>query len=145
MKLDPDLFRNLLLYFESVLPEQTPNLWASEIDSPKYSSMEVIYHVGLLADCGYIFATPIHKVDVGSGKGVLAYERLLARHSPNFPPDDDYFIERLTYDGHQFIELTKNETIWKKYREIAKSLGIEAIKQAIPIILDVVKKQAGLL
>jgi hypothetical protein len=122
MKLNTDLIRDLLIYFEKTLPEIEPVVFAENIILPGYTSNQIIYHVGLLLDNAYI-------------KG----------EESNTLTSVDYTIYRLTYDGHEFLEAIKSDTVWNSFQEKAREMGIQAIKTALPIIANILAKQHGLL
>jgi hypothetical protein len=41
----------------------------------------------------------------------------------------------------KYLEAIKSDTIWEKYKEAAKDLGMKAVQFAIPILSEVIKKQ----
>ena len=121
MKLDTDLIRKVLLWCEDKLPDKERSYQASEIEIKGYTSDQILYHVALLVDGEYLKV-----IDASAG----SYK--------------DYFIERLTYDGAQFLEIIKSNTVWKKFKEKAKELGLPTVQVILPILVDLLKKQLGL-
>lgn len=131
-----DLFRFLLLFFEANLPNETPNVWDFEITSPRYSPDEIHYHLELLKEAGYIKArfnselTPI-----GENYDGQAFHRILEEGI--VWSGNEILVERLSYDGHQFLEFIRDENVWNMYKDVAKDLGIESVEMAFPIITDI--------
>lgn len=121
MKLDTDLIRDLLIYFEATLPEKTRAVLASEIQLPGYTSEQIVYHVELLIDNYYL-----KFIDASCNSG------------------NDYFIERLTYDGHQFLSLMKSDAHWKTIRDTLGKIGLQALPILKELFLPLIKQQLGL-
>jgi len=121
VKLDTDLIREILIWCEDKLPDKGRSYQASEIVINDYTSDEILYHVALLVDGGYLKV-----IDASAG----GYE--------------DYIIERLTNGGAQFLEIIKSDTGWKKFKAKAKEIGIPAIPVMLPIIVDLIRKAFGL-
>ena len=65
-----------------------------DIDTTGFSAEEVWNHVRLLKQGGYIDA-------------------LVAAHQPPFP----FKIFALTWDGHEFLDAMRDDTLWKKAKE----------------------------
>lgn len=121
MKLDTDLIRDILLWCEGKLPDKERSYQASEIEIKDYTSDQILYHVELLVDGEYL-----NVIESSTHSGV------------------DYFIKILTYDGAQFLEIIKSNTVWKKFKEKAKELGLPTVQVILPILVDLLKKQLGL-
>lgn len=121
MKLDTDLIRKVLIWCEAKLPDKDRSYQASEIEIKDYISDQILYHVELLVDGGYLKV-----INCSSNLGV------------------DYFIKRLTYDGAQFLEIIKSNTVWKKFKVKAKEVGLPTVQVMLPILVDLIKKQLGL-
>ena len=47
-------------------------------------------------------------------------------------------------EGYEFLESMKSDTVWNGMKEAAQSMGIQAIKLAFPIIVQILAKQTGL-
>jgi hypothetical protein len=65
-----------------------------DIDTNGFSAEEVWNHVRLLKQAGYIDA-------------------LVAAHQPPYP----FQIFALTWDGHEFLDAMRDDTLWKKAKE----------------------------
>jgi Hypothetical protein (DUF2513) len=112
MKRDMDLMRQIL--FEV---EKWP--FTGSFDTvliANRSDQEVSYHVYLLADAGLIEA-----VDASSHSGPRWYPK------------------HLTYEGHEFLDAARQDTIWAKAKEtVTKSTGtltLEALKMALSVMM----------
>src|SRR5262245_2404043 len=97
MQRDMDLIRTLLLETES---HGNP-LWPFRPTAAGYSPEQVAYHVQLLADAGYVDAADM------STLGRL-----------------DWRPRSLTWQGHEFLDATRNETVWHKLKAELKDRGV---------------------
>jgi len=108
MKRDMDLARSILLALE----ESNSNQGWVDIKIEGHAPEEVWYHIMLLHEAGLIKA-----LDVGS------FGR------------DEWKAERLTWAGHEFLESSRNEGIWKRAKKIvaekAGGLTFEVLKQVL--------------
>jgi hypothetical protein len=106
MKRDMDLIREILLYAEES-PAGTP--WSARplLD---HDLKEVIEHVMLLKDAGYVDATTL-------------------QHSAAM-------IRRITHDGHEFLNTSRDKTLWEKAKEQAKNLGAPITIATVKTLLD---------
>ena len=105
MKRDLDLIRKIIIYIEAKPDDH--NLDPVEIAG--YSRETVSYHLGLLADAGYVEAV-------------------------NFGGEDQqaWFVKTLTWEGHNFADLLKSESLWNQAKSaLLKATGtitIESLK-----------------
>ena len=90
MKRDMDLCRQILLEIEAQKPGES--IEVLQIDAPRN---EIIEHLQLLQDAGLIEA----------------------RVEPRFR---DYSIRRLTWEGHEFLQAARDDTVWD---EVKKRVG----------------------
>jgi Hypothetical protein (DUF2513) len=89
MKRDPDLIRKLLLYLE-----QKPNYKAELVPQIEgYTEDDIKYHCLLLAQAGYVDYEP-EKSKTGRFIRV--------------------FVFGLSWQGHEFLEASRDEGIWRK-------------------------------
>ena len=106
MKLDVDCVRDVLFYLEEHL-EISPELELNEISvwdlecQLNYPIQELANTLLMLHEAGYIEAV----IDFGSNRIILL---------------DVY---RITYDGHQFIESIRPESVWKRVKATGKQVG----------------------
>jgi hypothetical protein len=112
MKRDMDLLRTLLLEIEGL-----PHVGDWFFDIQGYSSEAVYYHVLLAMDAGLVDAESIPKDKWGHG----------------------FRVKRLTYEGHEFLEAARNETLWNKAKDAVQSstgsLTLEALKVALDVLM----------
>lgn len=131
MKLNPDCIRDILLFLEENL-SLTPTLGFQEIDyrtlseSLSYSKAEVVNTIITLDEAGFI-----KTISDYSCEGL-----------------EELDIYRITYDGYQFIETIRPETVWKKVRHVGTNIGSMSIdvitKIASSVITELVKAQLNL-
>jgi hypothetical protein len=112
MKRDMELIRTILLEVEA---HQNPNTQVN-LKAPGYSPENVSHHVKILAQHGYVEA-----FDAGGLEGICWIPR------------------SLTWEGHEFLDATRNETVWQKLKAHLKDKGMDA-GMALP--LDVIKQLA---
>ncbi|MCX7779641.1 MAG: DUF2513 domain-containing protein [Negativicutes bacterium] len=114
MKLDLDLMRKILLTIEEKAVFGTylslKDLTDDPAEHPKYA-----YHVMLLLDDDLI---------------VTAQAPLLGLGYPDYP------IERLTMKGHNFLNNIRDDTVWRKVKDVLIKVGSTAS-------LDIIKTVAS--
>ena len=96
MKRDMDLVRKILLELEDTPYE----LGGFDLELKGYSPDQISYHVMLLNEAGLIEG---HDLSTYSG--------------PKWRP------KRLTWEGHEFIEASRDESRWEKAKNIMKEKG----------------------
>ena len=105
MKRDMDLCRQILLEIEAQEPGESIEMLQTDT-----SSNEVIEHLQLLQDAGLIEA----------------------RVDPRFR---DYSIQRLTWEGHEFLQAARDDTVWdeaqKRVGSAWQSLTFTLLKEAL--------------
>jgi hypothetical protein len=108
MKRDMDLVRRILMDIEAC-PEADAQPGYLQLDFEGHSTEEVMYHVQLLGEAGLIET---------QDQSDLAGFRI--------------FPQRLTWQGHEFLDAIRKDTIWEKAKSIALektgALGFEALK-----------------
>lgn len=107
MKRDKDLIREILLQIENY---GEPRGWL-EIEVDGYSPEEVSYHVELLSQAGYIQAKDLSNNTKGH----------------NWKP------VTLPWEGHNFLDAARDESIWKKAKE---ELGEKFQSVTLPILKE---------
>lgn len=108
MKRDMDLCRKILFAIEEQYVDTV--LYGLEVEG--YSMQQVAYHCKILHDAGLI----------SNYKGYFASNRLY-----------DFAVGSLTWDGHEFLDKIRQDTIWKKTKDVITQRGL-------PMVLDVVKE-----
>jgi hypothetical protein len=97
MKRDMDIVRTILLKIED--SEESPLGWTN-IEIPDQPPELVSYHVLLLTDAGLVESN-----------------NLSTRAGLDVRP------KRLTWEGHEFLDAAKNDTIWNKAKDLVKEKG----------------------
>jgi hypothetical protein len=96
MKRDWDLIRNLLLKIEERTPEKS--LSASDFQG---DTNTISYHLTLLLESGLV---------VGHSVGTFANQF-------------DCQIQRLSWNGHDFLDAISNDSSWNKIKDSVKKIG----------------------
>ncbi|MCB5725314.1 DUF2513 domain-containing protein [Mitsuokella jalaludinii] len=123
MKRDLDLLRNMLLKMESLDSSHgTVRLYTFKdlCDDEAVLSL----HIHLLLDAGFIEATDIVHLDDAV---------------------DDFLITRITFDGYDYLDSIRNDSIWNEVKQkissvggsvsldIVKELGVTLVRQHLGI------------
>lgn len=107
MKRDFDLIRLLLLEREG----------DTSVDFSPYNQDQINYHKALI-------------VEAGLAEGPVKYSGRQASDIPSA-----VHLLRLTWEGHEFLDKARNDTVWKKAKtfilEKGLSLSIDALKIAL--------------
>ena len=116
MKLKHNCVRDILIYCENSIQFGENLSWQPIFlknfcdDLPKHSRDDIAYTLLLLEEAGYIEA---HIMEADNGIcEILVY--------------------RLTYSGHEFIDVIKSDTVWKKMQSVISSVG----SVSLPILQD---------
>lgn len=118
MELNADLIRELLIYIKENASDVEP-IRTAYLDLPPYSQSDVLFHIELLADKNYI----VRKKDLFNSKS--------------------WWIERLTFDGYEFLNLIQSDTVWKKIKDYVGTHGWEALPTIIQIAAPAIKQLFG--
>lgn len=102
MTLDKDLIREILLAIEA--DESDPRA-PIRLNVPGHTQEEIAYHVHLLAEAGFIQA-----IDFGSSDGY------------------DWQAQRLTYNGHEFLDTVRDPEVWRETKDAAKKIGANSVQ-----------------
>lgn len=116
-----DLIRDLLRQVEEA---DTPlRLDRQEEDPAKLDRR--LYHVQLLSEAGLVVAYPS---EADNCEGLMSAK-----------------IERLTWEGHEFLEATKDESIWQRVKQkIAGKGGAMVFEIAKELAISLLRQQGGL-
>jgi hypothetical protein len=102
MERDWDLIREILIRLE----EKSDVKGGLQLkDWPEGIRPKVSYHVELMIDGGLVEGFVSKTLDLGP---------------------DDFAIFRLTWNGHDFLNSIKNNTVWEKVKKVLVSKGISA-------------------
>jgi hypothetical protein len=99
MKRDLELIRKLLFFFEA---KQSPE----PVEAPQlegYDEVTIKYHLVLMCDANLLRCEPIKSTTSDRIIYVIPFE--------------------LTWDGHEFLDKVRSETVWGKIKAIAASKG----------------------
>ncbi len=111
MKRDMDLIRQLLLKIEG-----SETRYADDLDIPGYSRQEIGYHLELL-----ISATLINCDRVGW----------------TFGGDFGAAVNGLTWEGHDFVEAIRSDSIWNRTKESIRDRGLDVGSLPIELLKSV--------
>jgi len=111
MKRNWDTIKEILTRLESLTTEDRTLRLAN---FPSERSSEISYHVELLIEAGLI-----------NGE--------MSKTLGNKP--HDFFVERLTWRGHEFLDSVRNDTVWQKTKKSFAHSGLS-------MTLDLVKSVA---
>jgi hypothetical protein len=120
MQRDWDTIRELLLAIEALAPGQTLTL----NDFEKARCSEINYHALLLDEAGLIEASFFD--GLSDGRGLTG-------------------IERLTWDGHDFLDAIRSDTVWKRTRAmIMEKTGTTSFAVVKDMAVQVARTMFGL-
>ena len=100
MKRDFELIRALLFNFEQ---KENGNLVETP-EIPEYNQSTINYHCRLLFDAGFLRCEPIRSSTSDRVIRVICSE--------------------LTWDGHEFLERIKSDTVWRNIKNYAGEKGL---------------------
>lgn len=114
MKRDMDLIRKILVVIETTPPSKIPIIEG-------YTSEQIGYHVYLMMQAGLV-------------EGVEITSQV-----------DQYPIAiptQLTWEGHDFLDACRNESVWNKAKETLKSIGGDVPLTVVKALLvDIISKK----
>lgn len=119
MKRDMELIRKILFKIEDTID----NVGKSNLKIEGYTMEQVAYHCSVLYEGGYIHAC---NIQYGSD-GVYSFS-----------------VGRLTWEGHEFLDKIREDTIWNKTKATIAEKGLPFVFDIVKsvsteIIIDVVK------
>jgi hypothetical protein len=122
MKRDMELIRELLLAIEAV--KKDTSFPASDLNlESDWATEDVYYNLQLMADAGFIDAQPVK----------------------SFQGIHNVLIKRMTYEGHEFLDNARNESIWKEAMGLVQQKGGSvAIGILTQLLTSVAKQHFGL-
>ena len=115
MRRDLNLVRKILMAVE-----ECDDDYINDLEIPQYSYRTVNYHLELMSQAGLLKAEVFH----------AAQEKYLKS-----------LISEITWNGHDFLDAVRNDTVWRKTKSQINKLGgsitFEAVKKiALKIALD---------
>ena len=101
MKRNWDTIRELLSKVEEcTLPTEMVRL----ADFPEEKAAEISYHMALLIDAGLVKGQMVQTIG---------------------PDVKDFFAQKLTWTGHEFLDSIRSDTVWQKTKKKKKKKGLE--------------------
>jgi Hypothetical protein (DUF2513) len=120
MKRDMELIRELMLAIES----QDGDFNYESTGAIGYDESQIDYHLELLIEAKLVVGEVYHQM--GGCSPVIR-------------------VERLSWDGHEFCDNARNESIWKEAKKIiAEKGGSVAVGVLIQLLSSMAKQQLGL-
>lgn len=122
MKLDFDCVREVLLVLEEISVMQDNHMFKPltvndfMVKISDYSENEVLYTLQKLLEADYINAVYNYDTDLPFNK-------------------TRFFIQDLTYSGHEYLNTIRDNTVWKQIKEKTPTLTFEIIKKAALALL----------
>lgn len=117
MKRDPEIIRQLLLFFE-----EKPDVSLMEAKSIKidgHNPGTIQYHIDLMYEAGFLSCETANS---------STSDRLI------------YALPfRLTWKGHEFLDAARSDTIWRKAREV---LGSKALTVSFEVLYKLLSRLA---
>jgi hypothetical protein len=107
VKLNKDLVRDILLALES--DKDDPFGW-KDLRFDDHSEEEVGYHICILAEGRFLIATDLSTMD-----------------------GHDWRAERLTYDGHEFLDTIRDGQVWNLTKDTVKKAGVGGLKVLVEV------------
>lgn len=101
MKRNWDTIRELLIKVEEcTLPTEMIRL----SDFPKERAAEISYHMSLLIEAGLVNGQTVQTIG---------------------PEVKDFFAQRLTWQGHEFLDTIRSNTVWERTKKTFIEKGLE--------------------
>lgn len=116
MKRDLDLVRKILFVIEENEDATGRSLIAVRIEG--YPEKQIFYHLKLLDEAGLIEAVDF------SGGTQLRWE-----------------AQSLTWDGHEFLDSARSETLWKEAKKQMKNIGSSSFQVLLQILLKLAESK----
>jgi hypothetical protein len=117
MKRDMDLIRRILIEIEEK---------DKEIHIEDYSEEQINYHKALLIEAELV-------------EGKVHYSSRGGKNSDIIP--DWVYIIKLTWQGHEFLDQARSETVWNKAKKFLTDKGMDFSIHAFKIALGEVTKR----
>lgn len=116
MKRSMDLVRTILLHVE----DAQGDVCTEDLRFDGFDRETVSAHVRLLVEAGYLTA-----IEAGCREGL------------------EFYIERLTWNGYEFLELVRDEPRWRETKSRLKQVGSWAGSVLQTVATELAKQQLG--
>jgi len=121
MKRDMDLIRTLLITIEGA----NAPIEATRLTLPEYDQQSILYHVVLLSEADLI-------------KAEISY-------ADNYDLPLMAQVERLTWQGHEFLDAARNDSVWQKAKDtVLSKAGTVSIAVFQAVLISIAKSQLNL-
>lgn len=87
-----------------------------------FQNIEVRYHVAIMAQAGLVEAIDVTTMDDAHPQAI---------------------VKGLTWFGHEFIDASRNQSIWEQGKAIVEKAGGGAFSVWLSVLTDLVKKSVG--
>lgn len=132
MKLNPDCIRDVLLYLEdnlSYVEDETSLIEHNTITATTivndlrekydYEADDIKYSIEKLLEIRYIVS---HNIVTGDNRSIISCP-----------------ISDITYDGHQFLNTIRPDTIWQATKKGASKIGLMSMHTLSTIAMEIAK------
>lgn len=118
MKRDMDLIRTILLQLE----ERSSGLGTIDVAVDGYDEATIGYHCALIAEAGMA-----RGINVGT---------MHSKHS-------EWKLSTLTWEGHEFLDASREPTRWEKAKDIAGKAGGLTLGVMLDVLKHLMSQQIG--
>ena len=120
MTRDMDLIRQILLDLEALdqRPGGVSHLIGENFDIEGHDADAIEYHLDLIEEAGLI-----ERIDTRPARGIA--------------------FRRLSWAGHDFLDATRDKTVWEKTKQTGKQAGGFSFDLAIGIAKEIIKQNAA--
>ena len=118
MRRDMDLIRSILIQLE----EKSSGLDTVDIGLEGYDDAQIGYHSALIAEAGLA-----HGIDV-------------SHMGSTFP---EWKLCRLTWDGHEFLDASREPGRWEKAQDISQKAGGLTLNMIMKVLGQLMSQQLG--
>ena len=125
MKINNDCIRDLLLYLEENL-DYNKEINLNNINLGNYSQNDLLYTAEKLSEANFL--NTVIKWNTTSTHIIV--------------------VKSITYNGHEFLDTIRDETVWKETKSILSKVSSSSISFisniAIQVLSNIISKQMGL-
>lgn len=124
MQRDMELIRKILFKIE----ETVDNVTKYNLEIEGYAMKEVAYHCSVLHEGGYIHTCNVQYAD----NEVYSFS-----------------VGRLTWEGHDFLDKIREDTIWNKTKSVIRKKGLPFVFEIVKnvsteVITEIINSYAGM-
>lgn len=119
MKLNNDCIRDILIQVEEANLGYKLTIKDLTLKLPQYTEEDIIYSCLKLGEANFLS---------------LDKTRYIRDNI-----DTIHKINSITYSGHQFLDIIRNDNVWNKTKSTLKSMGASSIKTIFEIALKIIE------